>query len=919
MLRTPRPWWVAVLLAGLLLVIVAPCGRADAAVTAGRATPAPRFGPVPSWVSDAPALDPTNATSARGQRILFADRQIRVDATGADDYYRVDREIVDTVGLQQATQVVVSFDPSYETLTIHSLAIVRDGQVLDRLDQQTPKVIQREANLERQIYDGELSVVLLVDDVRVGDVVRFAFTRRSAEPLLEGHYSIDLPLAWEEPVERLRLRFLTPAARSFAMKVHAPPGTEALAPQVRTIAGYRESVWDRVHVPRAPEAEAKTPSWYVPVPVVEMSDFESWDWVSRWGARVFAVDGGAPALRDWVERAGKDGASKEDLVLAAARFVQDEIRYVGVEVGAGRFRPGRPADVMARRFGDCKDKAALLVALLRAAGITARPALVSTSLDEHLEDWSPSPARFDHVIVEVQLHYNTYWIDATESLQGGSLVRLQNSAFARTLPLDPAGAEILRLEGDTSREGIQDEFRPGLPPSDAKAVLTTRREYHGPVADQMRRVLVAATPDQIGKIFKARYQDDYPSIVMTSPLETNDDRGNDTLSVTAHFEIPDFWSWYPAAGRWWAAWHPRPIESFIPIPASGRIAPLAIPYPLELRQTTTVVLAFGPCVTSGDTKQDDPAFQFHFTHRCQGRISRHIYDLTTRKAWVDASEVDAYRSAVDAVKQTEGGSLYIAADGFNTPVFCALLGVFGAVLGASVFVARRARKASRADGQQGRLGVPARLPAGAIVIGLLFLSLAVAQSIGGFRTLANALSRREWASWTSVGLQPPALLDVAKAFVEVVVRVASPVYLWFAAVLLALRRPAFRLHLTIGLAGALVVMAIGTWGVASAVALKQLPEGYSHRLRLVPWAAFWLSYLVYVLVATCMVAYAWRSKRMARALGLATPGLEGPARVEETVAATTGSSPEASPHPPDPACIAEYASPPSCRPESTEE
>ena len=61
----------------------------------------------------------------------------------------------------------------------------------------------------------------------------------------------------------------------------------------------------------------------------------------------------------------------------ALHFVQDDIRYTGIEIGVGRISADTTGEVLARRFGDCKDKVLLLVTILRALGVEAYPALVN--------------------------------------------------------------------------------------------------------------------------------------------------------------------------------------------------------------------------------------------------------------------------------------------------------------------------------------------------------------------------------------------------------------------------------------------------------------------------------------------------------------------------------------------------------------
>jgi len=81
-------------------------------------------------------------------------------------------------------------------------------------------------------------------------------------------------------------------------------------------------------------------------------------------------------------------------VLAVLRFLQEEVRYQGIETGAAAYTPASPSAVFARRFGDCKDKTLFCVTVLRALGIDAWPVLVSTDLRQTLRDWLPTAGQF---------------------------------------------------------------------------------------------------------------------------------------------------------------------------------------------------------------------------------------------------------------------------------------------------------------------------------------------------------------------------------------------------------------------------------------------------------------------------------------------------------------------------------------------
>jgi transglutaminase-like putative cysteine protease len=82
-------------------------------------------------------------------------------------------------------------------------------------------------------------------------------------------------------------------------------------------------------------------------------------------------------------------------------FVESEIRNVGVELREGWYLPDSPSTVLARGWGDCKDKALLLARLLEAAGIEAYPALIDSRPGGHFDPAFPRLSAFDHLIVAV--------------------------------------------------------------------------------------------------------------------------------------------------------------------------------------------------------------------------------------------------------------------------------------------------------------------------------------------------------------------------------------------------------------------------------------------------------------------------------------------------------------------------------------
>ncbi|MBL0076594.1 MAG: DUF3857 domain-containing protein [Rhodocyclaceae bacterium] len=86
-----------------------------------------------------------------------------------------------------ASQIEAEFDPSYQTLTMHSLELVRGTT---RTTSSMPKVqlLERERQLEQRMYDGRVTMSVVLDDVRVGDEIHYAYTVTGLNPVSEGKF-----------------------------------------------------------------------------------------------------------------------------------------------------------------------------------------------------------------------------------------------------------------------------------------------------------------------------------------------------------------------------------------------------------------------------------------------------------------------------------------------------------------------------------------------------------------------------------------------------------------------------------------------------------------------------------------------------------------------------------------------------------
>lgn len=621
--RRPALW------AALLIALA--CPAADAK---------PNFSvqPPPAWVQTiAPPADADRNEPEDGLRCMLDDRQARVTSKGSQYFTHYVQQVTTSAAVEEASQLRLDFEPSYQSLVIHHIRVVRAGQVIDALRPSEVKVIQREEELNKQLFNGTLSAVVLINDVRPGDVIDYAYSVNGDNPVLAGRFADGVGLAHSDTVALLRVRLLWPAAR----KLFVRPQQTDLQPSVTQGPDEVEYVWERRNSPGI-EYEDSTPAWFDPTPYVQLSEFETWADVARWAAPLYAPGELSPALKAQIEEWRKL-PNEEERLLAARRFVQDEVRYLGIELGTYSHTPTKPSKVFERRFGDCKDKTLLLVTALNELGIGARPALVNTDARRALDGWQPSPYSFDHVIVRAELEGKTYWIDPTISYQRGTLANASAPGYERALIVAPetqALADIPATKPDGPTTTVHELFV--VKSFDAPVRLKIITTFRGPDADATRYRLAGQSREEMGKQYLNFYADGEPSIQPDGLPEVADDERANVITVTGRYTIPSFWK---------DSKHEFPAQYFggaLSKPGvSRRTSPLAVTFPYHVEQLTEIHMPQRQWVTTGEWEAEDDALRFTARTDEDGNVVRLRYTLFTKLDTVPVAKVEKHLATLD--------------------------------------------------------------------------------------------------------------------------------------------------------------------------------------------------------------------------------------------------------------------------------
>jgi hypothetical protein len=395
------------------------------------------------------------------------------DGTGSRTYRQV-VQVFSREAAEQFGEQTFDYDSSRERLTINWLRVLSaDGKVISDKpvhEQEGIAPVAQEAPVFSDVREHRVSL----GGVAPNTVVDYSYTIQTIAPVMPGdfrnswrvttgrlvrrsRYLVDLPADLQATIKERNLTFKRQVTRANGRAVYLWATSEV-------------QPWDRE--PFAADSNGV-------VQTIEIAAPLRWDDIATWFAglskdRFVTTPTVLAAFHDQLAGA----KTQDDSLRAAARWVAQDFRYVSLSLGIGGYQPRFPSDVLATKYGDCKDKATMFVALARQMGLKAYPVLLSSvgGVDRSV----PTVDAFDHMIAAVERPWGGYlFVDLTSDLtpygslppaeQGefGLLVRPNGRAEQVTFPRDSIGANrdddllIGELSIDGTMSGRYSELQTG--------------------------------------------------------------------------------------------------------------------------------------------------------------------------------------------------------------------------------------------------------------------------------------------------------------------------------------------------------------------------------------------------------------------------------------------------------------------------
>ncbi|HEX7191191.1 MAG TPA: DUF3857 domain-containing protein [Thermoanaerobaculia bacterium] len=321
-------------------------------------------------------------------------------------------------GASQAGTISAWWAPWYEEKpSIQARVIGADGAV-HQLD---PKaIIEATQELERDIFSDERVLRGPLPGVTTGSIVETVITTEGRSPIAGGGKYGRFDFAFGVAVERSRLVLDAPAG--VVPQIVNKAGVE---PRVVEENGRRITIFEKSHSDAIDEAEDSIAPDDSAYPYVAFATGSSWAEIAKNYSATVDQQIAASNVKDLVTSTIGTTTDRAAVMEKLLDVIRKNVRYAGVEVGDGSFVPRTPSFVIQNKYGDCKDKATLLVAMLRAAGIEAHVALLDAATGFDTIASLPAVDSFNHAIVVVD-GKPAIWIDPTDEFSRPGEIPLED-------------------------------------------------------------------------------------------------------------------------------------------------------------------------------------------------------------------------------------------------------------------------------------------------------------------------------------------------------------------------------------------------------------------------------------------------------------------------------------------------------------
>jgi tetratricopeptide (TPR) repeat protein len=449
----------------------------------------PLFTSDPKAVLEAAAKIP--APGGASALVLDASITSHIDSDGRTRVVvRTIHRVLTQAGVQQLSTFTAPWASWRQARPKFRVRVITDDGLAHMLDES----IVRETGVPAQLVQGIFSDLKILNAPLPGilpnSIVETEIETQDSQVVFPGGPFLQYRFAQAIPTSHLRVAVEAPAKTNLRVVIR---GLENAHRQESRQGEWQQILIEAVDVP-APQARILMPPEASSVPEIAVSTGATWEGLAKWYSEIVDQQAGVALPKAETVEPAAARLARVEAILAE---IQKAVRYTGLELGMSAYIPRKPEETLSRGYGDCKDKAVLLISRLRKAGIPASLALLSPHPAPDVLPDLPGLEAFTHAIVYIPGD-KPLWVDPSSQYTPASRLPGQDQARL-ALIVDPSTTRLIRTPESQASDNRSTELLEVELQANGPAKFKRTQEDLGAFDDQTRRALqmVAAGTDKL--------------------------------------------------------------------------------------------------------------------------------------------------------------------------------------------------------------------------------------------------------------------------------------------------------------------------------------------------------------------------------------------------------------------------------------
>lgn len=463
---------------------------------------------LPRFTADGAAMNEaaSNVSSKLGTDVVVLDEEenyvFNTDGKAVHTRYLV-YKVLTQKGAQSWDAISLGWEPWHEERPTMRARVITPDNVIHTLDLNTITDAAARDENEKTYGDGRVLRAPL-PAIGPGSVVEEEEVFKDSVPFFEAGITIRDYFGGTVPVQQSKLVLEVPESLPLHYSVELLPDVKPR----RTVAnGLVQVIFEQGPMEALDDPENYLPSEVPGRPHVTFSTGISWQSIAEGYGKIIDEKAVLKDVQTLVNGLVSGKTTREEKASAILQYLSREIRYTGVEFGDAAIIPHAPTETLKHRYGDCKDKATLAVAMMHAAGIPSYVALLNAGQRHDIEAELPGMGLFDHAVVYLPGSPDL-WIDPTdEYARLGQLPRMDQGRLA--LIARPGSTGLVRIPEATSLDNRIVEKREFYLAENGPARVVETTEPHGVFELEHRSVYADADNKDNKKNLKEYVKEQY--------------------------------------------------------------------------------------------------------------------------------------------------------------------------------------------------------------------------------------------------------------------------------------------------------------------------------------------------------------------------------------------------------------------------